>query len=193
MDNKVKLATGAGLVALIGALGYGGYECAKNTPSSPSLDPSAVPLSQTPVSSGAMTTNAPAVPLNANQPVNVNQPVATGSTSYGAPLTNQLNGGVPLRARSGIYAPVPATLNQSTTTSSREYVNQPLASQTAVLGPTTTTTTTEKTAYVQPSTAAHRVYVYRRVRYEKPGNIHVVRAMKHTIGFTANLPGRLRF
>jgi hypothetical protein len=61
--------------------------------------------------------------------------------------------------------------------------------------PPSTVTTTRTTAYVpETTTVTHRVYVHRRVHYRhhSSGKVHVARAVKHTVMFTAKLPGRLR-
>ena len=160
MDNKVKLATGAGLLAVLTALGVGSWGWFKNSPEHGFSTPSPTTLSQSPVSTSTVTRNIP------------DGSAANASPSAWAPVdpaTNGIQSGIPLQAQSGIYAPVPAS-------SVTERV----------------TTTTTKTAFVQPSTV-HHVYVRQRVRYEEPGNIHVVRALKHTIAFTAKFPFRLRF
>ena len=89
----------------------------------------------------------------------------------------------------------------------KQQLNQPqadmqLRSQQAVYAPVahetlaperTVTTTTTRTAYVPMTTTYHRAYIYQRVRNEAPGNIHVVRAMKHTLAFAVKFPFRLRF
>lgn len=104
------------------------------------------------------------VPLNANQMPQQGVPILNQQVTTAQP-------GVQLKSQQATYAPEPFGTEQQTTT----------------------TTTSTKTAYVAPSTAVHRAYVYHRVRREKPGNVHVARALKHTIAFTVKLPGRLRF
>jgi hypothetical protein len=106
---------------------------------------------------------ASTVPLNANQMPQQSVPILNQQVTTAQP-------GVQLRSQQATYAPEPFGTEQ-----------------------TTTTTTSNKTAYVAPSTAVHRAYVYHRVRREKPGNVHVARALKHTVAFTVKLPGRLRF
>jgi len=59
---------------------------------------------------------------------------------------------------------------------------------------TSTTVTTDKTAMAPANTTTtyRRVEVSHRHHYQKPGNIHVARGLKHTIAFAAKLPFRLR-
>jgi hypothetical protein len=162
MDNKVKLATGAGLLAVATGLGFASYGWFKNSPETAAVTPSPITLNQTPVSTSNTATTASGV-----APTNTS---SSASAPTGGPFTNGTQSGIPLRAQSGTYAPV----------------------STAPATETTTTTTTEKTAYV-PASTVHQAYIRERVRNEAPGNIHVFRALKHTLAFTAKFPFRLRF
>jgi hypothetical protein len=138
MDNKLKLATGASLLAIVAAaLGYSAYEHSKHSQNGVSLPPSTVQSNQPALNSSPQGTE-----VRSTQ--EYSKSVQTGVT--GAPVVEERS-----------------------------------------------TTTSVKTSSVPPSTAMHQAYVSRRVRNEKPGNVHVVRALKHTTGFTANLPKRLRF
>jgi len=190
MENRAKLATGAGLLAIIAAaLGYSGYERFK-----PSQDSVSLPLSTIQPSQPVVSTGAPGdvAPLNTNQS-------PTASTPAGLPYNNPPQTNVQLNAPRGGYAPVPASIGsgnnyQSSVSSTREYSKDVQTQATGAPAiEQTTTTTSVKTSYVPPSTAVHQAYIHHRVRYEKPGNVHVGRAVKHTLGFTANLPKRLRF
>jgi hypothetical protein len=185
MDSKVKWAVGAGLLAVVAALGYGGYQCAKYSPIPTNVcsTPVGDPFAQQPPSSSAINTSG----MNGAS-VNPNQINGSQSSTALTPAA------APLAAQSGVYASAPPVLPkgsayESTTTETREYgqnAEVPVAEK-------TTTTTSVKTAYVPPSVTVHHVHIQRRVKHEKPGNVHVGRAVKHTVGFTANLPKRLRF
>jgi len=58
-------------------------------------------------------------------------------------------------------------------------------------GRPTTVVTTQTTA-MAPEHTYHRVVVSHQHRYQRPGNVHVARGVKHTVEFAAKLPERLR-
>jgi hypothetical protein len=170
MGNIGKITAGAGLLALGAVLGIGGYGRFGHSPADTSM-PSTAPANQAQVSPSAEgTTVTDAAPISTNPSP---QPLAPGAVPILKQQLNQPQPNVPLRAQQGTYAPVAAP-------------ETPVAERTV-------TTTTEKTAYVPPSTTYHRAYVYQRVRNEAPGNIHVARALKHTLAFSVKFPFRLRF
>lgn len=169
MGNIGKFTAGAGLLALGALLGIGGYERFGH-PSADTSIPLTTPANQAQVNANAATPVTGAAPLNANPSP---QPSAPGAIPILKQQVNQPQQDVQLTAQRGVYAPVAAT-------------SAPATEQTV-------TTTTTKTAYVPPSTSVHRAYVYERVRHEAPGNIHVLRGLKHTLAFTVKFPFRLRF
>jgi hypothetical protein len=192
MNRTGTIATCAGLLGLGAVLGYGGYQWFGNSANN-ALHPSPTPVNQALVSPS---TTLPSVtglaPLNTSTYTN---PSPAPLAPVAIPQANQAQPIVQLKAQRGMYAPAAAPLggvSQSTVTT-REYSSYPTPfSEPVPVSEQTVTKTSVRTAYAPPPSSVHRVYVQRRVRNEKPGNIHVVRALKHTIAFTAKFPFRLR-
>jgi hypothetical protein len=190
MDTKSKVAAGAGVLAVAVALGYVAYQQPKPITYRVLVNTVTVRPIGTMLRAGAPVAPVTGVPAgNANLPVPALAPVAV-------PSMTEAENNARLSAENGIYAPNPGAVgnnvSQSSVTRASSTYTQTQTNG-APMVEQQTTTTSVKTAYVQPSTTVHTATIYRRVRHEKPGNIHVARAVKHTIGFTAALPKRLRF
>jgi hypothetical protein len=192
MDKTAKIATGAGLLAVVVALGCLGYQRFKPATYQDSLNTSQVqPVNLTP-NAATTVTSSPNMP-----PVNTNLPAAALPTAT-IPSVTQAENSAQLNAQRGVYAAPPIPVNGSlppssvTTTNESSTYTQSQMNEPAMVDQKTVTSTT-KTAYVRPSTTVHTASIHRRIKHHKSGNVHVARAVKHTIGFTAALPKRLRF
>ncbi len=144
-------------------LGFGAYQFSKgNTPAN-------VPTSQIGVAPDQMP--LPGAPPPASVTTGAPGPLVTPNGINGAPGT-------------ATYSNPPSAVVRSASETTTLIKENPAAVPGAS---STSTATTQKTAYLTP----HHVY-RREVHYEHGDKIHVARATKHTIGFATKLPFRLR-
>lgn len=202
-ENKL-VAAAIGCMALI--VGIGAYELNQNRNQSVTTTKTvteSVPVSPTPVlgSQGGpaamqttpTTTVIPVAPSNQVTQTRV-QPErgSAAQSNYGAN-----NASLPYAAQSPAYVPAaPYPSGASVQLQQQRALMAPPAPGSAVnTGPGGEVVTQRTTAYVpaETSTSVHRVYVHKRVHHrQKSGNIHVARAVKHTVMFAVKMPGRLR-
>lgn len=97
------------------------------------------------------------------------------STTGTVPVIREFSAVLPSSSSAATSLPVNGSLDPA------------VASPAGTYAASRTTTTTESSPQI-----AYRAAVVRRVRHEAPGNIHVSRALKHVVGFTAEFPFRLR-
>ncbi len=203
-ENKL-VAAAIGCLALI--VGIGAYELNQNKNQSVTTTRSvteSVPVSPSPVLGSRV---APAamqpVPITAVIPVaptsrvteTVVQPVRGIAAPTPYPATN--NTSAPYAAQSPAYVPTaPYAVGEPSQLQPQQAMMAPTATETVVnTRPGSQVVTQRTTAYVpaETSTSVYRVYVHKRIqRHQKSGNIHVARAVKHTVMFAVKMPGRLR-
>jgi hypothetical protein len=202
MTKNEKVTAGiVGGLALVLAVGAYEFSTNNNRVETPTAQSSGVLPSQT---SPALGTNDSAVLPATPSPVAPRQwrsvapgtPVGPGPAAV-VPSQNVYSPTTVVRTPSGAFVPSatlqaeqPALAPQSQTTVSNTEAIAPAPD------PASTVTTTRTVATVpETTTQTHRVYVHRTVRYRhhhSSGKVHVARAVKHTVMFTAKLPGRLR-
>ncbi|HEY9719651.1 MAG TPA: hypothetical protein V6C69_19385 [Trichormus sp.] len=203
MTKNEKVTAGiVGGLALVLAVGAYEFSTNNNRAEAPTAQSPGVLPNQT--SPNAGTNNSAVLPATPSPVVAPRQwrsvapgtPVGPGPAAV-VPSQNVYSPTTVVRTPSGAFVPSatlqaeqPALAPQSQTTVSSTEAVAPAPY------PASTVTTTRTVATVpETTTQTHRVYVHRTVRYRKhhsSGKVHVARAVKHTVMFTAKLPGRLR-